>query len=568
MANMISFPKSSGFVARTLAAFFVLSLTLLLPAGAFAQKALVLDATTVGGANSNEAKAAVAAGFTVTDVSDATWESMTTAQFAAYQLIILADPSCVINTTPITAALSNTSTWGAAVNGNIVVIGTDPTFHFDAGTAGAGQLMTSAVAFAGAKAGKTGLYAALSCYYAFSPDKTVLPLLDGIVPDGSFTLIGLNGAGLCFNQAHIVASSPSLTGLMDSDLDNWSCSVHEAFDTWPPSFEVLAIADNFGSSYTASDGTVGDPYILSRGATVISNIVLTPAISNDPTGGSQALTATVTTSSSAPVVGTTVTWQVISGPDTGQTGTGVTNGAGQLVFTVKNTPAAAGTDFVNASFVNSSALKETSGNVTITWAAKTDTTPPSCTLAGTVAGPPKQILISVQDTGSGLASIVTVSNTNDTISIPNFTVGTTADQTVTATKLNQSLTATVTLTATDVAGNSTTCDPADITIKDDGIKGEHTVTHIAESEHFITLQAGPTVETKKERGGKEPGVAPLLGVDSVDILVNGKLFRTVTPTINAETINVEKAMKKGKDNTITIWANGPKGGSLFVLIHD
>ena len=69
---MISFPKSSGFVARTLAEFFVLSLTLLLPAGAFAQKALVLDATTVGGANSNEAKAAVAAGFTVTDVSDAT----------------------------------------------------------------------------------------------------------------------------------------------------------------------------------------------------------------------------------------------------------------------------------------------------------------------------------------------------------------------------------------------------------------------------------------------------------------------------------------------------------------
>ena len=65
MANMISFPKTSGFVARSLASFFVLSLALMLPAGAFAQKALVLDATTVGGANSNEAKAAVAAGFTV-----------------------------------------------------------------------------------------------------------------------------------------------------------------------------------------------------------------------------------------------------------------------------------------------------------------------------------------------------------------------------------------------------------------------------------------------------------------------------------------------------------------------
>jgi hypothetical protein len=536
--------------ARSLGALAVVTALLSLPLGLGAQKALILDATTVGGVNSNEAKAAVAAGFTVTDVSDATWESMTTAQFAAYQLIILADPSCVTGTGPITAALSNTSTWGAAINGNVVVIGTDPTFHFDSGTAGAGQLMTSAVKFAGTQAGKTGLYAALSCYYAFSPDHTVLTLLDGIVPDGSLTLIGLNGAGLCFNQAHIVASSPSLSGLVDTDLDNWSCSVHEAFDTWPPSFQVLAIAQNFGSSYTATDGTVGDPYILSRGATVISNIVLTPASSTDTEGGSQVLTATVTTGGGSPVVGTTVTFHVIAGPDTGATGTGVTNGAGQTTFTLKNLPAAGGTDFINASFVNSSGLTETSGNVTVLWKAAVDTTPPSCALAGTVAGPPKQILISVQDTGSGLASIVVDSNTNDTISIPNFTIGSTANETVTATKLDQGLSATITLTATDVAGNVTTCDPADLTLPDDGRIGEHSVT-VKSTEHFVQLMNDSTA-----------------GVERVDIMVNGKLFTSVVPRMNAQTVNVERAMKPGSKNKITLWAYGPKGGKVFVLVHD
>lgn len=551
MSKIFCCANNRGRVAKRSAALVAMGLFLLLPTGLSAQNALILDATTVGGVNSNEAKAAVAAGFTVTDVSDATWESMTTAQFAAYQLIILADPSCVTSTTPITAALSNTATWGSAINGNIVLIGTDPTYHFDAGTAGAGQLMTSAVKFAGAQAGKTGLYAALSCYYAYSADKTVLPLLDGIVPDGSFTLIGLNGAGLCFNTAHIVATSPSLAGLVDTDLDNWSCSVHEAFDTWHPSFEVLAIAENFGSSYTATDGTVGDPYILARGATVVSNIVLTPPASTDTVGGTQSLTATVTTSGGSAVVGTTVTFKVIAGPDSGKTGTGVTNGSGQTTFALVNSPAAAGTDFINASFVNTSGLTETSGNVTVTWNAAVDTTPPSCTLAGTVAGPPKQIMISVQDTGSGLNTIVVDSNTNDTISIPSFTVGTTAMQTVTATKLNQSLSATVTLTATDVAGNSTTCDPADLTVPDTGVKGERTLTHISSSEHFIQLMN----DAKN-------------GVERVDILVNGKLFKTVVPTFNAENVDVAKAMRKGADNTITVWAYGPKGGALFVLVHD
>jgi len=160
-------------------------------------------------------------------------------------------------------------------------------------------------------------------------------------------------------------------------------------------------------------------------------------------------------------------------------------------------------------------------------------------------------MIAVQDSGSGLDKVVVDSNTNDTISIPNFTVGTTTLQTVTATKIDQSESATVTITATDVAGNSTTCDPADLTIKDIGIRGERTLTHISSTEHYIQLV----------NDGKS-------GVERVDLLVNGKLFKTVVPTFNAENLDVRLAMKAGNNNKITVWAYGPKGSTVFVLVHD
>jgi PKD repeat protein/lysophospholipase L1-like esterase len=57
-----------------------------------------------------------------------------------------------------------------------------------------------------------------------------------------------------------------LNGLTDNALSSWGCSVHEAFDSYPSDFVVLAMARNIGSTYTAPDGTVGTPYILARGA--------------------------------------------------------------------------------------------------------------------------------------------------------------------------------------------------------------------------------------------------------------------------------------------------------------
>ena len=69
--------------------------------------------------------------------------------------------------------------------------------------------------------------------------------------------------------------------------------------------------------------------------------------------------------------------------------------------------------------------------------AALDNTPPTCELTATVAGPPKQIQVTVQDTGTGLASVVPTT-TNATATVPVFAPGDTSAEVVTATKTDQS----------------------------------------------------------------------------------------------------------------------------------
>jgi len=228
-------------------------------------RVLILDSTVLDGANSPEAVAAMANGKGVDVVDDATWMSMTAEQFAAYDALILGDPNC--GSTPPAAAESNANVWGPVINGNIVVIATDATFHTFQGTPGAQQLVTSGVSFAVAAPNKTGAYITLSCYYqAFGPG-TPVPMLDGLSTSGTFTV----GHAYCSNDAHIVAVHPALSGLSDSDLSNWSCSIHEMFDSRPSDFTPLAIARDpeggppLPGSESFPDGSHGVPYILARG---------------------------------------------------------------------------------------------------------------------------------------------------------------------------------------------------------------------------------------------------------------------------------------------------------------
>jgi hypothetical protein len=86
-----------------------------------------------------------------------------------------------------------------------------------------------------------------------------------------------------------------------------------------------------------------------------------------------------------------------------------------------------------------------------------DCTPATCT-ERVIAGPPTQDELTIQDTDSGLASIVVTQSDNADTPVPPFTVGTTDPVVVTSTKIDQSRPAHVTLVVTDVAGNVTTCD--------------------------------------------------------------------------------------------------------------
>ena len=87
-----------------------------------------------------------------------------------------------------------------------------------------------------------------------------------------------------------------------------------------------------------------------------------------------------------------------------------------------------------------------------------DAAPATCSYT-IVAGPPKHIDFTVQDVGSGIASIATLSLTNmvTPVPIPAFTVGTTAPVSFTATKDSQAQRATIAVVITDRAGNQSSC---------------------------------------------------------------------------------------------------------------
>ncbi len=358
-------------------------------------KALILSTSvapgtaTDGSGKSLEQQQAEADGFTVTVVDAATWDAMTAADFATYQVLIIGDPSCG-GPESFAAAQMNATTWEPVVmrsGGNKVLIGTDPTFHNDGptGTKRGDLLEANGIAFAGAVPGATGAYIDLTCAYETASPGTPVPLLDGLSSHGAgqFTV----GGAPCTGTIAIVAQSGPTAGLHDADLSNWSCSVHEFFDKFPSDWTPLALATDPGvpKTYSATDvdtgATVsGSPYILvsGGGVTVTSNISLSPATATNPAGTDHTVTATVTsapavaagTVTGTPVVGTTVTFTVESGPNTGKTGTGVTNSSGQATFTYHD-DGGVGTDLISATFTDTGGALE-KATATKTWVATGD----------------------------------------------------------------------------------------------------------------------------------------------------------------------------------------------------
>jgi hypothetical protein len=324
-------------------------------------RVLILETTVAGGLSSREAQAATNLGFEVDLVDEETWAGMTQEQFDGYRAIILGDPACGYPDAILATPAANASVWGPVVDGNVMIAGNDPEAH------GKGEVSDNGVALATSEAGKTGAYISLSCYYHGVSSGTAIPVLDHLSSFGSFTATGEFD---CFDSVHVVADHPALTGLTDEYLSSWGCSVHEAFSSWPADFVVLAIATT-GGAYTASDGTVGTPYIVARGDTikVISNISLD--------GPSSLHVETVATyeatldDGESPISGATVTFTSLSGPHAGVLGTATSDGSG--IATLEFTGATEGTDLVVASYVDG--VTQTSGQVATTWTAAPEPSP-------------------------------------------------------------------------------------------------------------------------------------------------------------------------------------------------
>lgn len=177
-------------------------------------------------------------GYTVT-VSDSggsapAWNSLSTAQFAGYQLLVFADPTC--NSSNFAEAVGNESTWTPAITGNIFISGADPVFHeqYAGNNPDPAKLLYEGLAYAGALgAGTTGLYLDLGCDYVFGGESQ--QILNGI--EAGFTL----GGGSA-NQIHITSSPAFLSTLTDTDLSYMNYSAHAWFTAQPADFTTFALA--------------------------------------------------------------------------------------------------------------------------------------------------------------------------------------------------------------------------------------------------------------------------------------------------------------------------------------
>jgi hypothetical protein len=115
---------------------------------------LILSTTVSGGMSSKEAQTAIDLGFGV-DLVDATeWAAMTSSEFASYRAIILGDPDCGYPDTILAEIDATTNVWGPMIDGNVMIVGTDPVLHSK-------DLVTeNGIALATAEAGPEGA----ACY--------------------------------------------------------------------------------------------------------------------------------------------------------------------------------------------------------------------------------------------------------------------------------------------------------------------------------------------------------------------------------------------------------------------
>jgi uncharacterized repeat protein (TIGR01451 family) len=385
------------------------------------KKALILGSSVSNGSSSREAQRAAALGYTVDVVTDAQWGSMTAAQFADYRLIVVGDPPCsslpevVSENAGALADAVMARAGGNARAGNRVLIGTDPVFHY---TQGGNKLVDTALDFAQAQDGASGLYLNFSCGdpdydedEQDTPDglEKLLPLLT-IDPDAAWTE---NPTPPCGGAASVLSNADQFSTLKSSDLQGWGCSVHESFPTFPTDWTALAIATDTATKPTCGKDVdtgltaCGQAHVLIAGSGIVveaPNLDLSPAADTNPTGTAHTVTATVRDDEGVPVSGIDVTF-VVTGVNGGAAGTCApsdcrTSANGQVAFTYTGT--AAGDDTINASITFSESRQTATASKT--WVSGTAPPTGSADLGVEISASPATVGVGQQITYSILVS--------------------------------------------------------------------------------------------------------------------------------------------------------------------
>ncbi|MCX6023153.1 MAG: hypothetical protein NTZ05_15775, partial [Chloroflexi bacterium] len=182
-----------------------------------------------------------------------------------------------------------------------------------------------------------------------------------------------------------------------------------------------------------------------------------------------------------------------------------------------------------------------------------DTTPPSCAMTQnpTVVSGHTQIQVTVQDTGTGIQTIASAGTVNATLSFnPTPAPGTTSPVVVTAVKTTEGQKTTVLLQITDVAGNSTACDPVltELGASPWSSVERQTFRGVDGAERWATVQNGTP------------------GLRAVRLLVNGDehWFRNLRDG-EERLRDIAASLRPGNDNVIIIEAVAVPGGARVMI---
>ena len=319
------------------------------------------------------------------------------------------------------------------------------------------------------------------------------------------------------------------------EANNW-----EAFNNFRQNVQtagsVLASPD-LTASFLRISFVPGDPLITARigngGANVVGAGVPVAFYDGDPSSGGTLLGVVNTTVALQPGQFEDVTLSLPAGTTTAGTIWVSADDAGGLVGSTNE--------------CDESNNIHNSGLVLGSAPAPGDTTPPRCEVIGVNiahAAPPTNLLVEVQDTGSGLDAINGLVVNNAVVNIPAFPVGTNAVIQVVADKIDEGKRSRLEIQAIDVAGNSSTCDPVLATITRES--GMLLVRDVRSQERYLTVSPN----------GQERVV--------VMASVNGTWFRAQTDDGQTVTIDLGTAMSDGSDNTVAIRSFG----DATVLLSD